>query len=245
MECFSIKALDEIISELQPGDWFIVDIDDTLIAPQAMMFRPQSPHHKFIDDLKKTKPQNIAEILSTWRFNRRVVLVEAKWPEIIKQLKAKGVTVLGLTQMNSGSFGHIASMEKWRAAELAKLDLTFSPFATDDVEIIIENDEPATLYQGILFTGSHPKDETLKAFINKYPRPNRVVFIDDRLHQVELLAKFCKAANISYHGYHYLGASKLPYETSKDCGAIQTKMIANCQWAEDEDACQMQSNAAW
>ena len=242
MECTSIKSLDEIISQLQPGDWFIVDVDDTLIAPKAIMFRPQSPSYGFIDSLKKTAPQTLPKILSTWRLNRKTMLVEPQWPEILKQLKNKGVTVLALTQMNTGSFGKIASMEKWRATELTQLNLTFSPFAIDSVETIIASDEAATLYQGILFTGSHSKAAVLEAFIKKYHKPNRIVFIDDRLHQVEDLSEFCKTTNIPYHGYHYLGASKLPYDALKDFGAIQTQMIANCQWVEDEQASKKQGN---
>lgn len=234
MECTSINDLNYIIEQLQPGDCLIVDVDDTLITPQAMMFRPQSPYHTFLDKIKKEKPQNLTDILSTWRLNRKVCLVEPQWPEILANLIKKGVTVLALTQVNTGKFGKIASMEKWRANELTKLNLIFSPFAVDEIETIIADGEPATLHKGILSTGSHTKAAVLEAFINKYPHPSKIVFIDDRLQQVECIFEFCKKLNIPYEGIHYLGASKLPYNPDLDLGHIQTKMIINQEWAEDE-----------
>lgn len=233
-KCFSVKDLEHQINQLLPGDHFIVDVDDTLIATQAMMFRPHSPFYEFIDRLKKQSPRNVADIISTWRLNRRSILVEPQWPEILRNLKNRGITVLALTQVNTGSFGKIASVEKWRAEELSQMQLKFSPYAMQEIETIIEHNEPATIFQGILFTGTHSKANVLEAFINKYQRPSKVVFFDDRLHQVENIFEFCKNANIPYNGYHYLGASQLPYKPEMDLGAIQTQMILNQEWAEDD-----------
>ena len=70
MECISIKNLSNQIDQLQPGDWLIVDVDDTLIAPKAMMFRHSSTFYGFLDKLKKQGCDNLAEILSTWRLIR-------------------------------------------------------------------------------------------------------------------------------------------------------------------------------
>ena len=75
MECVSIHDLQPELDQLQPGDWFIVDVDDTLITPQAMMFRTTSTFCTFIDDIKKEAPHNLAEIVSTWRLSRRIMLV--------------------------------------------------------------------------------------------------------------------------------------------------------------------------
>lgn len=238
-KCFSVGDLEYQLNQLQAGDQFIVDVDDTLIATQAMMFRPSSPFYEFIDKLKKEAPKNVADIISTWRLNRKSMLVEPLWPEILNNLRNRGITVLALTQVNTGSFGKIASVEKWRAAELNQMQLKFSPYAMHEIETIIEHHEPATLFQGILFTGTHSKANVLEAFINKYQRPSKVVFFDDRLHQIESLFEFCKTANIPYSGYHYLGASQLPYKPEMDLGAIQTQMILNQEWAEDD---QIQKN---
>lgn len=234
MECFSIKAVQSRINQLQPGDWFIVDIDDTLITPQAMMFRPTSPFCTFIDDIKKSASQDVEKIVSTWRLNRRTMLVEEEWPAILDDLKERGVIVIALTQMDSGTFGDISSMEKWRANELKGLGITFSPFSKNNVETLIEIDRLATLHQGILFTGSHSKADVLISFIKKYGIPPKILFFDDRLYQVEALEKCCEEMSIPFEGYHYLAAAQLPYDAKKDYGFLQKqKLLDACQWIED------------
>jgi len=233
MECFSIKTLQSHIDSLQKGDWFVVDIDDTIITPQAMMFRPASPYCTFIDGIKRKS--NIADIVSAWRLSRKVMLVEQEWPTIIEALKKRGVVVIALTQMHSGKFGKIPSMENWRADELRKLGITFNPFSTDTVETLIDTDEPATLFQGILFTGSHSKSDVLNSFIAKYGIPPKILFFDDRLHHVGSLGELCSKLNIIYEGYHYLATTQLPYSAEENHGAIQTQLILDGQWLEDED----------
>lgn len=241
MECVSIHDLQSELDQLQLGDWFIVDVDDTLITPQAMMFRPSSPFCTFIDKLKKDAPPNLAETVSSWRLSRKIMLVEQEWPTIFEMLKNKGVTVIALTAMHTGTFGKISSMEHWRVNELKSIGLTFNPFAPDNIEILIDGEQPATLYQGILFTGSYLKSEVLKSFIAKHGTPSKILFFDDRLPQIELLQELCKNMNIPYKGYHYQAVTKLPYKSSLDYGSIQTKsLLDNCQWLEDEDVKEMQ-----
>ncbi len=233
MECSSIKTLQSRIDQLQPGDWFVVDIDDTIITPQAMMFRPDSPFCTFIDGIKQKS--NIADIVSAWRLNRKVMLVEQEWPEILDALQAKGVIVIALTQMHTGKFGKIPSMEHWRAEELKNLGITFSPFSTDTVETLIDTDELATLFQGILFTGAHPKAIVLSSFIKKYGTPPKILFFDDRLYQVNALEELCAEMQIPYEGYHYLATHQLPYSAEENQGAFQTQLILDGQWLEDSD----------
>ncbi len=240
MECSSINTLQSRIDQLQPGDWLVVDIDDTIITPQAMMFRPASSFCTFIDDIKKDPLHNMAEILSTWRLSRKTMLVEQEWPEILDVLQKKGVIVIALTQMHTGKLGKIPSMEHWRVNELRNLEITFSPFSTDTVEILIDTDEPATLYQGILFTGAHPKADVLSSFIKKYGTPPKILFFDDRLYQVRALEELCAKMQIPYEGYHYLAAHQLPYSASENHGAIQTQLILEGRWLEDADVQQKQ-----
>ena len=52
MECNTVKDALLKIHQLKEGDCLILDIDDTIIMPEAMMFHPCSPFSKFIDDLK-------------------------------------------------------------------------------------------------------------------------------------------------------------------------------------------------
>lgn len=232
MKYTSLKMIAPILQTLQKGDWLVVDVDDTLITPQAMMFRTKSPHHTFLDKIKE-QPK-VDEIIATWRLNRKIMLVEPTWPETIESLKNRGIIVIALTQMHTGTFASIPSVEQWRFNELCSFGITFSPYATHQVETLIDNSMPATLYQGILFTGSHSKADTLKSFITKYHKPSRLVFIDDRLEHVESLHTFCASTGIIYTGCHYQAADTLPYDPSQDFGDIQSHTLeAENTWIED------------
>jgi len=235
MECISIKTLQPYLDQLQPGDWLVVDIDDTIITPKATMFRTKSPHHKFIDHLKTLPDSSLT--ISIWRLSRDVTLVENEWPAIIDSLKKRGVIVVALTQMHTGHFGKISSMEKWRAQELKNLEITFSSYAENSVKILIDSEKPATLYQGILFTGGHTKAQTLISFINKYGKPSKLVFIDDRIEHVQSLQKLCTDIKIPFEGCHYQAVDQLPYSATQDFGDIQTQKLMNDGlWLEDCEA---------
>ena len=238
MECVSIKTLQPYLDQLQPGDWLVVDIDDTVITPSAMMFRTQSPHCKLIDNLKTSPNSDLT--VSIWRLNRKIMLVEEEWPAIIDALQKRGVIVIALTQMHTGSFGKISSMEKWRAQELKTLGITFSAFATNDIEILIDGEKPATVYQGILFTGPHTKADVLENFIKRYGKPPKIVFFDDRFEHVKSLEKLCTDMNISFEGYHYQATNQIPYNAQKDFGTIQTQKLQNDGvWIEDSQIQEM------
>lgn len=235
MECISIKTLQPCLDQLQPGDWLVVDIDDTIITPKAAMFRTKSPHHKFIDHLKTLPDSSLT--ISIWRLSRDVTLVENEWPTIIDTLKERGVIVIALTQMHTGHFGKISSMEKWRAQELKNLNITFSSYAENSVETLIDSEKPATLYQGILFTGSHTKAQTLINFTKKYGKPSKLVFVDDRIEHIQSLEKLCADMNISFQGAYYQAAGQLPYSPAQDFGDIQTqKLMHDGIWLEDHEA---------
>jgi hypothetical protein len=80
-------------------------VDDTLITPQSLMFRTQG-NPDFIDNLKKrsTELPNFIDILSNWRLQRKVMLVDDKWPHYIEMAVNNGAPVFGLTKMNTGPF---------------------------------------------------------------------------------------------------------------------------------------------
>src|SRR5688572_11946307 len=58
-----------------------IDIDDTVITPISKTFR-KAPYNKLIDDIKKNKHhyKNYEEIVSNWRLQRKVMLLDANWP---------------------------------------------------------------------------------------------------------------------------------------------------------------------
>lgn len=233
----TIKQLIAIINAIQPGDWLVVDVDNTLIMPEDAIFQGNSTDKNFIDQFKKKNPTNLVNNLSKWRLKRKVKLVENSWPEVFKISHEKGIFVFALTQMDSGAYGIIESMEKWRAAELKIMGLNFTSYAEQSVEILLEGERAATIYQGIMFTGSNSKDQVLAAFMAKLQsKPKRLVFVDDRLEQVELIENWCNANHIEVSSCHYTAAEQTEGVIKPKRSVLQLESFAKGSWLSDAEA---------
>jgi hypothetical protein len=160
----------------------VLDIDDTMIQP-AVRLNP------LIDALKAAAVENskhqeevllINQLVSEWRLQRKVILTDDSWPDFLKQLQNNPkVKVVALTQMDTGAFGHIESIEKWRYDELKDQGLVLKEVAQDEVEWFRKG---GSYYGGIYFTGQEKKGNILQHFI--LPREgqdcNYLVLLDDK-----------------------------------------------------------------
>ncbi len=233
----TLKQTIAIISTLQPGDWLVLDVDNTLIMPADAIFQSNSPDKDFVDHFKKQNPPNLATNLSKWRLKRKAKLVELGWPEVLQMLRDKGIVVFALTQMDTGEYGAIPSMEKWRAAELKSMGLHFTSYAEQVVETLLSGERAATVYQGIMFTGIYTKAEVLAAFMTKHPKkPKHIVFIDDRMEQVTAIENWCNANHIKITSCHYIAANNINGNVVPKRSDLQLESFQNGNWLSDSEA---------
>nr|WP_231555828.1 hypothetical protein [Rickettsia hoogstraalii] len=122
----SAAKIYDLIIKNAPDDVSFIDVDDTIIALKSKTFK-KPPYNKMIDRIKENKSNydNYEEIVSNWRLQRKVILIDEEWAEVINKLKAK-FPVYALTQMNTGEFGNILSTQDWRYKELKSLGIEFS-----------------------------------------------------------------------------------------------------------------------
>ncbi len=234
------KTASEVTSLLEdvPQDSTIfVDIDDTIIAPISNSFRI---HHSkdFISGIK-ARPEdytNPEEIVSNWRLQRKVILIDNDWIAVLDKLK-KSYPVYGLTAMDSGRCGKIDSMEQWRSDELQGLGVVFT-----QNKIIQELKADAgykvdpVFYDGIFFTGKASKGDTIKLF-DEALSVKFIVFIDDRLDHIQNVEEFCKHNDIGFLGIHFTGAKFVSGTYDSELAAFQKQyLIEHGKWLEDDEA---------
>jgi len=228
------EVLKIIEQNAKKGATVFLDIDDTIIAPKSNSFRDG---HHFIDEMKKHSADygNFVDMLSDWRLKRRTILIGEDWPKVILKLR-NDYAVYGLTKMDSGSFGKIASMEKWREKELRNLGIIFTQNdVAQNLRIDMYKMNP-TFYGGILFTGSASKSEALMAFDSALS-PTFVVLVDDRLEHLQDVEEFCKNNDLEFLGIHFTGAKFLPGVYRPDIAEFQKKyLIEHSLWLEDDEA---------
>lgn len=233
----SITQIISIISTLQPGDWLVVDVDNTLIMSVDDIFKSNSPDKDFIDNLKKQNLKNLETNLSKWRLKRKIQLVENSWPEILKIAKVQEIFVYALTQMDTGAYGVIQSVEKWRADELEKMNLVFSNYAETNIEILLPGKSCATIYKGIMFTGNYKKSDVLNAFMAKQlTKPKHLVFVDDRAEQVNDIENWCNQNNIAVTACHYTACNNITGTVNHKRSAMQLHSFESGNWLSDSEA---------
>lgn len=237
----TVLEVQDALSRLKDGAVIFVDVDDTLITPQSKVFRTLSPYRFLIDDLKKNRGQfsNFEMILSHWRLQRKTILVSEDWPVFINALK-RTYPVYGLTKMESGTMGAIASMEKWRYEELAQKGIVFTPSynGTTQETLVVGQPQgsPALFYHGIFITGSFQKSDVLHAFL-KTQKPTQIVLIDDRLEHIQDGIQECRRHSLPFLGIFFKGMELLPGQPDPKVAEFQKQyLFEHAQWLEDEEA---------
>ncbi len=248
IETRSIVELQNILKDADADTLVLLDVDDTLITPKANMFRyKNNPHHGFIDEIKNNKNTvlNFEDILSQWRAQRKTMLITPEWPAIIEDLQAKGAKVFALTQMDTGAFGVIQSMEEWRYQELLSLGFLFQDTLQDKTKIILKEDARGycLFYHGILMTGPFTKVEVLDAFL-KYLSPKKIIFVDDREKHVMSLAHYLDERHIAFTGIILRAVEELSGTPNEAIIKVQKQsLLEKALWLEDEEAIKKGSDA--
>lgn len=221
----------QVLEGIQHEITVFVDIDDTIITPASLTFR-KPPYNQLIDTIKKNKEQytHYETMVSNWRLQRKVMLVDPQWPEVLEALKKKHA-VYALTKMDTGRFGAIESMEIWRYQELKALSVVFSSCA--DMPLCLHG---SSLFKGILMTGANTKSQTLSYYASHLSL-KAIAVIDDKLEQLELIQQWCDAISIPFIGIVYKGLETLPGVPDAAIALFQEKyLLENAQWLEDDQA---------
>ncbi|XVN42105.1 MAG: DUF2608 domain-containing protein [Candidatus Rickettsia vulgarisii] len=221
------------VKNLPNNTIIFVDVDGTIITPSSKTFRTP-PYNKMIENIRrdKDKYKQYEQIISNWRLQRKVILLDNNWPDIVKQLQDTYL-VYGLTKMDIGKFGNIESMEEWRYQELKSLGVSFS--MNDNLP---KNEQEGSIfYKGIFFTGDSPKSQTLEKYTQYLPKFDSLVMIDDRSDNLEDIGNFCNKHSINCRTILFSGLEKLQDRQDPDIANFQQQhLIEECQWLEDEEA---------
>lgn len=221
------------------------DVDDTLIADTDVMARDLKFSTWFQIRAVLRHPSLALKARQEWFasiiFQQAERLVfDQDIVRIIKQLREQGCTVVALTAIESGPFGVIDNMPKWRADMLQRLGMDFrGPF--QDVifdEFPEHNRNYPCLYRGILCANKQPKGLVLAAFLDRYHlKPARIVSFDDGACALASIAQVCEQRGIAFTGYQCLGAKKLPGSWCDDRAFVQLDYVMKYgRWLNDKQA---------
>lgn len=221
----------------------LFDIDDTLIIAPDYLARKSIDWWLWLRLViafpQFLKISNFEDVFSLmWLYAPRI-LIEPHVVTMINDLKNKGCTVLGLTSMESGSFGIIPSMPVWRADMLKDLGVVFTqryPNQTYHHLNVYRYTYPV-LFEGILCTNQQPKGEVLAAFLDAHKlQPEEIIFFDDGISNLQSVGHACAKRAISCTLFLYRGGEK--FSSTLDMSSIIKQvdiLMKEHRWLSDQE----------
>lgn len=201
------KQFDDLLNHLNnaPAKVMVVcDIDNTLIMPVQHLGTVAWGEHMMASLINKgIPPQQVEEIGNIlWKLVQAriaVTTVDPNTSSIIKQIKDRGIPVLGLTARE-------VEESVYTPSQLKSVDIILSgqpglPASTQHYEWEI----PSLYDNGILYvTPYNRKSESLLAFLaHNEIQLEFLIFIDDKQHHVEDVESACKAQGIECFALRY------------------------------------------
>lgn len=244
------NTIREIIKEADDKSLIIWDVDGVLLIGKDKIFHSENiysglnqQHVEYIEKKFNLTSEQTDKFLSQLLLQRQIELVDNDLLNIMHELKSKNIKTIALTQFATGPLGDIKNIADWRINELNQLGIKFDLAFENLVQIEIDNltkiNGHYPLYKhGVLFCERHSKGAVLGAFLDIISwKPNKVIFIDDKLEYLKMVQVELKKRNIDFIGVHYIEALDYPYEVDDILVKFQYDYaMRNGIWLSDQTA---------
>lgn len=222
-EHYAMHEAYDVLSQADEHTLVLFDIDDTLIMPvdniHLRHFSSKNPGKEIITSFEQKVASELDDMRSRILLQAPRKLIEPDMVDVIKALQLKGVKVIGLTKMGTGTFGVIKSLAEYRSKQLAQFgiefyksydkNIEFTQFATNEIDTPgIFNGMPG-IFNGTIMAGYISKGLALSAFIDCLDFiPTQVIFFDDWIENVMDVYHEMRKRGIKFYGYHYRAVEK-------------------------------------
>ena len=196
--------------------WVIWDVDNTLIFANDIAFCGHDDLYKKQLKLIETHDQgklSALEIRELWyqvRFSLPSYLMDKAVPNTIRCLQEKKIVTFALTYLLSRTQKLDCTL--WRSQQLKHLGIDFTPSSPlkgrFEFTNILHNCPVGcpTLSDGIFYSHHCDKGECLEYLIEKVGyKPEKIIFIDDSLNNVKLVAKAVQHLKLNFLGIEFSG----------------------------------------
>lgn len=179
----------------QPTDLVVFDLDETLITLD------HGEH--WIGEIctqKKVANFTVIEDFYVWyAMQDDYRLLEPHTADMIAHLQQQGNIVIALTARSTERLIHYSSKQ------LLKLGIDFSRSGICTKDFVVDGvAHPALYYQGIISSGKNNKGALLIDLLERFNiHPTKIIFVDDKLKNVEAVRDHAHVKNIPFVGIRY------------------------------------------
>jgi len=231
IETTDFSTVESHLATADQNTLVIFDIDEVIIETTDAILKPQHKPQflKFEEELlERTSKEKVLYLRSIIFEEQSIRLVQDKILDTFNNLKSRNINIIAITYIPTGPRGRIAKFEDWGLSRLSKFGIDFRKFNNlkDHTfsEIPAKNGVPLTK-NGVTFTALATKGVLLDAVLKQNNiKPKKVIFIDDKLSNLQSVETTCKNLNIPFTGIQY------------------TAVIKSDKWKFDEELARLQFN---
>ncbi|MDR2781558.1 MAG: DUF2608 domain-containing protein [Holosporaceae bacterium] len=247
--------IEEVEAELAKANnemLIVFDCNGVLLEPvdAALLRANKEESKKILAELIKNNPENQI-ILESGIIARdmKTQLVHVKWPALITAIQSRGIKTMLLTSGVAGEQGVIKKIENVKRDRLLSVGIDFKK-SWKGVRRLEFHDIPSKRHRlyntnvcvfvdGMLLANGVDKGEVLKSFLSKIPQYKfkRIIFIDDKLKNLESIEKICTEMGAQFVGieYAYSKIKKYPSLNPKRVRKQYKILMAEKRWPSDEE----------
>lgn len=194
--------MSEILNEVTSGSLVVFDLDNTIMEASQTLGSDQWFDHRIEQKKELGIPleEAIKSTVEEWQainYKGKVNLVEKETVEIIEGLHADGIPTMGLT-------ARPATFMNESLRQLDKLDVHLDDNTISDREITIQDKDIAKFKEGLMSVGGNNKGTVLVKLLEKVNfSPRRILFVDDKVKNVNNVDKALNEASIPSFAFRY------------------------------------------
>jgi len=202
-EIIETHSFKEVPSYLTEDTLLVLDIDDTLLIPVQMLGCDEWFNHRFTTYMKSGLSPSVAldRSLAEWEAIRHLTemeVVEQETVQIIQEMQASGVHMIGLTTQGV-ALSH-RTIEQLKANNIILSDTAplkgFHYFEQKDLGVVYR--------KGVLFTSGTAKGQALFTLCDHFGyAPKRVVFINDKTTHLKDIEEEAEKRGVEFIGLRY------------------------------------------
>lgn len=248
-----LDMIELTLNDVSDNDIVVFDCDDVLTTIAQQLFK-QHNRQVFINWCKNNIPgfdrTMFFDLLDYILVSNKNVLVNDRMPWLVNKLADMNIKAVVLTALPTKPIGKVQEPIKWRSNILSELGYNFGKFWKNlSDKKFFENTiqpYPPAYHNGIICCDNVPKYLCLGEFL-RYSNisPNRILFIDDNIDNLNGMQKWAYNYNIAFLGIQYHEAQNIVSNVplSEELINYQLQMLVKQHvWMPDGDAFDAISN---
>ncbi len=227
----SLEPIQQEITNSPKETLVLLDVGGTLLAYPDAVLHPSHEAWKY--DWFQTHCPTISKeekiafdriILGTlgkWK------LLDAQWPQVVVQAQDHGIKVVAFTK--------VAMDPSARGSRAQILQALGIPFKNDLPELA--KGYSYEYAQGVIETEYQLKGPVLKEILSSLTmRPEKIIFVDDRIKQIESVDDTCRELEIPCTAFHYVPVIPAPQLNEKIADYQLSTLVHEHRWVSESEA---------